>query len=601
MSSKELKTRDQIDKKYKWNIEAMISDESVIDGDLEEIKAQASAYASEFSGHLTESADMLLKAYRQRDSIWRRLEHIYVYSRMRRDENNADSSYQAMSDKCSAVIAAVSASIAFFTPELLEAPDERILGFISENEGLKEYKFAIEDTLRQKAHILTEAEENILAQMSEITKATNDIFTLLNNADIKFAAITDEDGDTVEVTHGNYIKFMESHDRSVREAAYNAMYDSYKELINTIAATYNYNTKTDVVGARIRKYPSARAAALSGDNIPEAVYDNLVSTVNDNLPSLHRYAQLRKKLLGLDKMYMYDMYVPLIELPKTVIPYEEALDIMRKGLAPLGEEYIEKMNKGLKEGWIDVYENKGKTSGAYSFGSYDSFPYILLNYTDTLKDVFTIVHEMGHSMHSRYTRDEQPYIYGGHSIFTAEVASTVNESLLMQYLLSQDNDIEMRKYLLNLHLEEFRTTLFRQTMFAEFEDITHKAIEAGQVLTADWMCQQYEALNAKYYGPAVEKDDTIKYEWARIPHFYNAFYVYKYATGYSAASAISGKILSEGKPAAESYISFLKTGECDYPIELLKIAGVDMSSPEPIEEAMTTFNSLLDEFEKLVV
>lgn len=601
MSSKELKTRDQIDKKYKWNIEAMISDESVIDGDLEEIKAQASAYASEFSGHLTESADMLLKAYRQRDSIWRRLEHIYVYSRMRRDENNADSSYQAMSDKCSAVIAAVSASMAFFTPELLEAPDERILGFISENEGLKEYKFAIEDTLRQKAHILTEAEENILAQMSEITKATNDIFTLLNNADIKFAAITDEDGDTVEVTHGNYIKFMESHDRSVREAAYNAMYDSYKELINTIAATYNYNTKTDVVGARIRKYPSARAAALSGDNIPEAVYDNLVSTVNDNLPSLHRYAQLRKKLLGLDKMYMYDMYVPLIELPKTVIPYEEALDIMRKGLAPLGEEYIEKMNKGLKEGWIDVYENKGKTSGAYSFGSYDSFPYILLNYTDTLKDVFTIVHEMGHSMHSRYTRDEQPYIYGGHSIFTAEVASTVNESLLIQYLLSQDNDIEMRKYLLNLHLEEFRTTLFRQIMFAEFEDITHKAIEAGQVLTADWMCQQYEALNAKYYGPAVEKDDTIKYEWARIPHFYNAFYVYKYATGYSAASAISGKILSEGKPAAESYISFLKTGECDYPIELLKIAGVDMSSPEPIEEAMTTFNSLLDEFEKLVV
>ncbi|MEE0772408.1 MAG: oligoendopeptidase F [Anaerovoracaceae bacterium] len=601
MSSKELKTRDQIDKKYKWNIEAMISDESVIDGDLEEIKAQASAYASEFSGHLTESADMLLKAYRQRDSIWRRLEHIYVYSRMRRDENNADSSYQAMSDKCSAVIAAVSASMAFFTPELLEAPDERILGFISENEGLKEYKFAIEDTLRQKAHILTEAEENILAQMSEITKATNDIFTLLNNADIKFAAITDEDGDTVEITHGNYIKFMESHDRSVREAAYNAMYDSYKELINTIAATYNYNTKTDVVSARIRKYPSARAAALSGDNIPEAVYDNLVSTVNDNLPSLHRYAQLRKKLLGLDKMYMYDMYVPLIELPKTVIPYEEALDIMRKGLAPLGEEYIEKMNKGLKEGWIDVYENKGKTSGAYSFGSYDSFPYILLNYTDTLKDVFTIVHEMGHSMHSRYTRDEQPYIYGGHSIFTAEVASTVNESLLMQYLLSQDNDIEMRKYLLNLHLEEFRTTLFRQTMFAEFEDITHKAIEAGQVLTADWMCQQYEALNAKYYGPAVEKDDTIKYEWARIPHFYNAFYVYKYATGYSAASAISGKILSEGKPAAESYISFLKTGECDYPIELLKIAGVDMSSPEPIEKAMTTFNSLLDEFEKLVV
>ncbi|MBR2620715.1 MAG: oligoendopeptidase F [Firmicutes bacterium] len=600
MGSKDLKTRDQIDKKYKWNIEAMIADESTIDKDLEDVKAQASAYAEEFSGKLTQSAEVLLKAYRDRDAIWRKLENIYVYSRMRRDENNAESKYQAMSDKCGAVIAAVSASMSFFTPELLAASDDIILGYIEENEGLKEYEFAIKDTLRQKEHILTEAEENLLAQMSEVTKATNDIFTMLNNADIKFASIKDEDGDEVEVTHGNYIKFMESHDRKVREAAYNAMYDSYKELINTIATTYNYNTKTDVVGARIRKYDSARAAALSGDNIPGEVYDNLVSVVNDNLPAMHRYVELRKKMLGVDKMYMYDMYVPLIELPKNVISYEEALDMMREGLAPLGEEYINKMNAGLAEGWIDVYENKGKTSGAYSFGSYDSFPYILLNYTDTLKDVFTIVHEMGHSMHSRYTRDEQPYIYGSHSIFTAEVASTVNESLLMQHLVSKDNDIEMRQYLLNLHLEEFRTTLFRQTMFAEFEDITHKAIEAGQVLTAEWMCEQYEALNAKYYGPAVEKDDTIKYEWARIPHFYNAFYVYKYATGYSAATAISNKILSEGKPAADKYIEFLKTGESDYPIELLKIAGVDMSTPEPIEKAMETFNALLDEFEKLV-
>jgi len=600
MGSKDLKTRDQIDKKYKWKIEAMIADESTIDKDLEDIKAQASAYAEEFTGKLTQSADVLLKAYRDRDAIWRKLENIYVYSRMRRDENNAESKYQAMSDKCGAVIAAVSASMSFFTPELLSASDDIILGYIEENVGLKEYEFAINDTLRQKEHILTESEENLLAQMSEVTKATNDIFTMLNNADIKFASIKDEDGDEVEVTHGNYIKFMESHDRTVREAAYNAMYDSYKELINTIATTYNYNTKTDVVGARIRKYESARAAALSGDNIPGEVYDNLVSVVNDNLPAMHRYVELRKKILGVDKMYMYDMYVPLIELPKTVISYEEALDMMREGLAPLGKEYIAKMNAGLAEGWIDVYENKGKTSGAYSFGSYDSFPYILLNYTDTLKDVFTIVHEMGHSMHSRYTRDEQPYIYGSHSIFTAEVASTVNESLLMQHLLSKDNDIEMRKYLLNLHLEEFRTTLFRQTMFAEFEDITHKAIEAGQVLTAEWMCEQYEALNAKYYGPAVEKDDTIKYEWARIPHFYNAFYVYKYATGYSAATAISNKILSEGKPAADKYIEFLKTGESDYPIELLKIAGVDMSTPEPIDKAMETFNALLDEFEKLV-
>lgn len=600
MNSKELKTRDQIDKKYKWNIEAMIPDESTIDEQLEDIRLRAEKYAENYSGKLTENADTLLQAFKDRDCLWRELEKIFVYARMRRDENNAESRYQAMTSKCGAVIAAVSASMAFFTPELLCASDDVITGYINEKEELKEYEFAIMDTLRQKEHILSEAEENILAQMSEVTGATNDIFTMLNNADIKFSSITDEEGDNVEVTHGNYIKFMESHDREVRKAAYNAMYEPYKELVNTIATSYSYNTKTDVVGARIRKYESARAAALSGDNIPAEVYDNLVSVVNENLPSMHRYVELRKKILGLDKMYMYDMYVPLIQLPEQRISYEEGLDIIREALAPLGSEYLNKMNEGISQGWIDVYENKGKTSGAYSFGCYDSYPYILLNYTDTLKDVFTIIHEMGHSMHSRYTRDNQPYIYGSHSIFTAEVASTVNESLLMQHLFSKNPDLEMKKYLLNLHLEEFRTTLFRQTMFAEFEDLTHKATEAGNVLTADWMCQQYQELNDKYYGPAVERDDTIRYEWARIPHFYNAFYVYKYATGYSAATAISGKILKEGSPAAKAYIEFLKTGESNYPIELLKIAGVDMSTPEPIRAAMDTFNSLLDEFEKLV-
>lgn len=600
MNTKELKTRDQIDSKYKWNIEAMIPDESVISGELESIKKEAEAYGEDFAGRLTESADTLLAAFQKRDDIWRRLEKIYVYARMRRDENNAETKYQAMADQCNSVIAAVSASMAFFTPELLSASEETILAYIDAAPGLEIYRFAICDTMRQKAHILTQAEENILAQMSEITGATNDIFTMLNNADIKFGTIIDEDGDETEVTHGNFIKFMESHDRDVRKNAYNAVYDAYKELINTIASAYNYNTKTDVVSARIRKYESARAAALSGDNIPAEVYDNLVAEVHKNLPAMHRYVELRKKLLGVDKLYMYDMYVPLIKLPETSVSFEEGLDIMRDALQPLGEEYLTKMNKGIEEGWIDVYENKGKTSGAYSFGCYDSYPYILLNYTDTLKDVFTIIHEMGHSMHSRYTRDEQPYIYGSHSIFTAEVASTVNESLLMQHLLRTEDEKEMRKYLLNMHLEEFRTTLFRQTMFAEFEDITHKAIESGETLTAEWMCQQYEDLNAQYYGSVVEKDDVIRYEWARIPHFYNAFYVYKYATGYSAATAISKKILTEGKPAAQDYIRFLKTGESDHPIELLKIAGVDMSSPLPVQQAMETFNQLLDEFESLL-
>ncbi|MDD4201046.1 MAG: oligoendopeptidase F [Eubacteriales bacterium] len=600
MSSKELKTRDQIDSRYKWNIQAMISDESTIDDDLADIKKQAEDYAERFAGHLMDSSEMLFDAFAHKDDIWRRLEKIYVYAHMKRDENNAESRYQGMTDKAMSIIAAVSTSLSFFTPELLSSDEDKLLGFIVENHKLKTYEFVIKDALRQKKHILSPEEEIIMAQMGEITGATNDIFTMLNNADIKFGKIKDEKGDHVELTHGNYIRFMESHNRKLRENAYNAMYDSYKGLINTISTSYNYNTKTDVVNARIRKYDSARAAALSGDNIPGEVYDNLVDVVKDNLPELHRYIKLRKKLLGVDNLHMYDMYVPLIKIPEDNISFEEGLDIIREALKPLGEEYIRKMNQGISEGWIDVYENKGKTSGAYSFGCYDSFPYILLNYTDTIKDVFTIIHEMGHSMHSRYTRDNQPYIYGSHSIFTAEVASTVNESLLMNYFLCKETDPEMRKYLLNLYLEEFRTTLFRQTMFAEFEDITHRAIENGQVLTGDWMCEQYQTLNDKYYGPAVERDDTIRYEWARIPHFYNAFYVYKYATGYSAATAISEKILTDGKTASDSYIEFLKTGESDYPIELLKKAGVDMSKPEPIRQAMNKFNTLLDEFEELV-
>jgi oligoendopeptidase F len=423
---------------------------------------------------------------------------------------------------------------------------------------------------------------------------------MINNADIKFGSIIDEDGDEVEVTHGRYIGLMESHDRRVRKEAFEHMYKSYEDLRNTLATNYNYNTKTDVITARIRKYGSAREAALSGDNIPAEVYDNLIDTVNSRLDLLHRYVEVRRKLLKVDEVHMYDMYVPLVEMPKEEIHYEKALDVMREGLAPLGEDYLKRMNDGLSAGWIDVYENEGKTSGAYSFGSYDSMPYILLNYNGKLKDVFTIVHEMGHSMHSWYTRKNQPFAYGGHSIFTAEVASTVNEALLMHHLLNNCKDPEEKKYLLNLYIEEFRTTLFRQTMFAEFEKLTHEAVENGEVLTPEWLCDEYAKLNRKYFGEKVSYDPQIAMEWARIPHFYRAFYVYKYATGYSAATAISSKILKEGPAARDAYIEFLKTGESDYPIELLKIAGVDMSTPEPIIQAMDAFEKLIVEIEKLV-
>lgn len=599
MSDKTLKQRDQIAKEYKWNIEAMYPDESQWEKDIEECVKAAESFAG-FQGRLTESAQTLCDALTEKDRIWEKLEHAFVYAAMKKDEDNRVTKYQSMDDKCGSAIAKVAAAMSFFAPELLTASEETILSYIDELPALRQYEFVLKDALREKQHVLTAAEENILAQLSEVTGATNDIFKMLNNADLTFGTVVDEDGDTVNLTHGNYISFMECHDREVRKAAFSNMYEAYKKLINTIATTYNYNTKNDVVSARIRKYDSARQAALSGGNIPEEVYDNLIAVVNEYLPVLHKYTELRKRVLGVDELKMYDIYVPLVQLPKKDIPYEEALKMMQEGLAPLGEEYLAQVDRGTKEGWIDVYENQGKTSGAYSFGAYSSMPYILLNYTDTLKDVFTIVHEMGHSMHSYYTRKTQPYTYGDHSIFTAEVASTVNESLLMQHLLSTETDPEMRKYLINYYIEEFRTTLFRQTMFAEFEMLTHREIENGGVLTAEWMCDIYNDLNKKYFGPALADDEYIKYEWARIPHFYRAFYVYQYATGYSAANAISKKILEEGAPARDNYIEFLKSGSSDYPVELLKIAGVDMSSPEPVRMAMETFKGLVEELEKLL-
>lgn len=588
--------RKDIDDRYKWNIEDMYPDEALWDEAIEKALTLSDEFMG-FAGKLTESSATLLDALKKKDEMWLALEKAYVYARMRRDEDNSVSKYQGMTDKCYAAIAKVSAVTSFFTPELLETEESVIRSYMDENEGLEIYRFYLEEVLREKSHVLSKAEENILANLSEVLGAPQDIFTMLNNADIKFGEITDEDGSKVELTHGNYIKYMESHDREVRKSAFEAMYEAFKAHINTISSSYSYNVKTDVIGARLRNYESARAAALSGDNIPGEVYDNLVKVVNDNLPVLHRYLELRKRLLDVDELKMYDVYVPLIKLPKQDMTFEETVELANRALAPLGEEYLERMNKGIKAGWIDVYENEGKTSGAYSFGSYDSMPYILMNFAGTLKDTFTLVHEMGHSMHSSYTRETQPFIYGDHSIFTAEVASTVNEALLMNYLIDNTDDIEMKKYLINMHIEEFRTTLFRQTMFAEFEDICHKYVEAGNPLTADYLNETYNELNTKYFGPALSEDEYIQYEWSRIPHFYNAFYVYKYATGYSAATAISQLILENGP---EDYKKFLTTGSSNHPIELLKIAGVDMASPQPIEDAMKVFEKLVDEFEALI-
>ncbi|MBO4991339.1 MAG: oligoendopeptidase F, partial [Firmicutes bacterium] len=540
--------RSEIPQEFKWDIEDMFASEEQWEQAMKKALELGEKFGA-FSGHLGESGSGLLAAMQERDALWQTAEKVYVYARMKRDEDNRVASAQAMTDKAQSMLAKISAATAFFTPELLEVPRETIDRFMETTEGLRIYAHVFDELFREKEHVLSKAEENILAQMSEITSATNDIFSMINDADIKFGSIEDEDGATVEVTHGTYIGLMQSHNRRVRKEAFEHMYASYIAQKNTLAATYNYNTKTDVISARIRKYPSAMAAALSGDNVSTDVYDNLIAVVNEYLPQLHRYMDLRKKMMGVDEVHMYDVYVPLVEMPKEKIPYEKALEIINEALKPMGEDYLSRMNKGFASGWVDVYENEGKTSGAYSFGSYDSKPYMLLNYDGRLQDVFTVIHEMGHSMHSCYTREVQPFVYGSHSIFTAEVASTVNESLLIQHLLKNAKDVEEKKYLLNLHLEEFRTTLFRQTMFAEFEKLTHEAVEAGDVLTAEWLSEQYYGLNRKYFGDAVVSDEQIAMEWARIPHFYNSFYVYKYATGYSAATAISKKILTEGEAA----------------------------------------------------
>ena len=599
MGNKKLKNREEIPQNYKWKIEAMYGDDAAWEADIQDVLDAVEAFGA-YQGTLTSNATTLAEALEAKDAIWQKLEKAFVFARMKQDEDNRNTKQQAMLDKVNMIIAKVSAAMSFFTPELLSAPEDTLLAYLKDEPKLAKYDFMLRDLLREKQHVLSKEEENILAQLSEVTDAPDSIYTMLSNADMKFGTIMDEDGDEVELTHGNYIKFMKSHDRGVRQSAFERMYETYKSLLNTISTAYSFNVKNDVVGARIRRYDSARAAALSGGNIPEEVYDNLITVVHDYLPVLHKYVALRKKVLGVESLKMHDVYVPLVELPNVEIPYEEALRIMQEGLAPLGEDYIQRVMEGVNAGWIDVYENEGKTSGAYSFGSYDSFPYILLNYTDTLQDVFTLVHEMGHSMHSSYTRETQPFVYGSHSIFTAEVASTVNESLLIEHLLAKETDPEMRKYLINLHIEEFRTTLFRQTMFAEFEQKAHKFVEEGGSLTSEWLCDTYEKLNKQYFGPAMEDDDYIKYEWARIPHFYRAFYVYQYATGYSAATAISKKILTEGEPARDAYRKFLTTGDSDYPVELLKIAGVDMSTTEPIILAMETFKKLVEELEELL-
>ena len=487
----------------------------------------------------------------------------------------------------------------FVEPELLAA-DEALIRNYLKREDLQKFTQYFNNLFRQKEHILSDEAEEILAAAQKISQSPSDIFQVLNNADLKFPEIKDENGEMVRITHSRFGIFLESRDRSVREAAFKQMYAVYGQFRNTIAAIFLASVKKDNFFAEMRKYDSSRQMYLEDGNIPEQVYDNLIETVQEHLPLLHRYVELRKRVLGLEEVHLYDLYVPLVKEVDFNVPFEKAKEMVLEGLKPMGEEYGALLKKGFGEGWLDVYENEGKRSGAYSWSVYGVHPYVLLNYQPNLNNVFTIAHEMGHALHSYYSNENQTYTNSGYKIFVAEVASTCNESLLIHHLLGHTDSKEEKAYLLNHFLEQFRTTLFRQTMFAEFEKITHEMVDSGKTLNQEMLCEIYFELNRKYFGDKIVIDKEIEMEWARIPHFYTAFYVYQYATGFSAAIALSKRILELGEPAVEDYKKFLKGGCSDYPIELLKTAGVDMGSREPVKAAMKVFEELLEELEKLV-
>ncbi|HEX2915887.1 MAG TPA: oligoendopeptidase F [Chloroflexia bacterium] len=598
MTTATLPRRSEIPVEFTWNLESMYANNDLWQKDFEWVGERLPGIEA-YRGHLSESAKMLFGALKMQDEVGTKLESLAVYAQMRKDEDNTNSTYVAMADRSMSLWAQFAGSTSFITPEILEIPDEKLNSFLQEEPNLRLYEHYIQQILREKAHIRSAEVEEVLAQSLEVGMGPGNIYNMFTNADLKFPTIKDADGNEVEVTKGRFIDFMESSDRRVRRDAYEVFYDTFGRYSNTIGSTYAASVKKDIFYARTHNYKSALEAALSPENIPLEVYDSLVETVNRNLGLLHRYLHLRKKLLGVEDLRPYDLYTPLIPQARKKFTYQEATDTVLQGLSVLGEDYVQEVGKGIKSRWIDVYENIGKTSGAYSSGSFTSQPFILMNYQDNLDSVFTLAHELGHSLHSLYTNRTQPFIYANYSLFVAEVASTTNEALLTHYLLGKTTDKEVRLYLINNELEKFRGTLYRQTLFAEFERVAHTMVEEGQALTPEKLNELYSDLIKRYYGPDLLVDDRISMEWMRIPHFYRAYYVYQYATGISAATALSQQMIQEGEPAVKRYRKFLTTGSSDYPTNLLAQAGVDMTHPEPVQLALDYFNELLSEMERL--
>ncbi|MDP9577915.1 UNVERIFIED_ORG: oligoendopeptidase F [Bacillus sp. 1751] len=596
---KKLPSRSEIKVEDTWKLEDIFASDDAWEKEFEEVKALI-PQMEKFKGKLGESAQTLYDALQEQDELTMRVSKLYTYAHMRYDQDTTNSFYQGLNDRIKTLYTQIASALSYVTPEILSIEESKIKQYMVEHKELKLYAHVLDEITRERPHILSESEEALLAQASEVLGSSSNTFGMLNNADLEFPSIKDENGEEVEITHGRYIRFLESSDRRVRKEAFKAVYETYGKFKNTFASTLSGTVKKDNFSARVRHYNSARHSALSTNNIPEEVYDNLVKTVNDNLHLLHRYIDLRKKVLGIEELHMYDLYTPLVKDVKMEVTYEEAKDYILKGLKPLGEDYLNVLKEGFENRWVDVHENKGKRSGAYSSGTYGTNPYILMNWQDNVNNLFTLAHEFGHSVHSYYTRKTQPYPYGDYSIFVAEVASTCNEALLNDYLLKTIDDEKQRLYLLNHYLEGFRGTVFRQTMFAEFEHDVHVRAQNGEPLTPELLTKLYYDLNKKYFGDNLVIDEEIGLEWARIPHFYYNYYVYQYATGFSAAAALSKQILEEGDAAVERYVGFLKSGSSDYPIEVLKKAGVDMTTSQPIEEALAVFEEKLTEMERLL-
>lgn len=589
-----IKKREEADPKYCWRMEDMFPDDKAWEQTFEKMKAKAEAFRAK-KGTMAQSPQALWEVLTAQDELQLMMERVVVYASQRYHQDMGNRHYQEMSGRAQAASAQVSDAMSFVSPEILAIGKEKLETFLRQMPELEKYRRLLEEELRFRDHVLSPELETVLAKAQEMADSPQQIFMAFNNADIQFGTVTDAEGNELPLTASSYSVFMENRDRNIREQAFRKLYREYESHKNMLAATFSANLRQAQFYAGMRKYSSSLEAALDPGNIPVSVYDNLIAAVHEKLPAMYEYMKLRKKLLNLEELHLYDVYVPLVERPEQEIPFEEAKKIVKEGLAVLGEDYAALLEKGFTEGWIDVYENQGKRSGAYSWGAYGTHPYVLLNYSGNLNSVFTLAHEMGHAIHSYYSDAAQPYTYAGYRIFVAEVASTCNEALLIHYLMEHAKDEKEKTYLINYFLDQFKSTLYRQTMFAEFEKMAHEELAQKGSLSAEGLCEMYYELNRKYFGTDVYVDREIAMEWSRIPHFYTPFYVYQYATGFSAAIAISRKILNGEPGILEKYKKFLSGGCSKDPIDLLKICGVDMTSPEPVASALEVFEEYVRE------